>query len=198
MTSGRKTKPAASARAANAARKSGGPTPGKAPTAAAAAERRAKVFELRRAGVPFRAVGQALGIDIATAYRDYQQALEELLPVEDVEDQRRIELDRIDGVRQALWPQVLKGDYRAVDRYMVASERYARLAGIDYDMKLEQQRISLDTARVQMMRELVLAGIAALGLTAEQERVALTAMAERQRAIEATAKETIRGKPLRA
>lgn len=104
---------------------------------AATAERRAQIFELRRASVPFRTIATRLNIDVAQAYRDYQTALHELTPIENVDQMRRAELDRLDAIRMGLWSAAVKGDEKAIDRYLHTTERIAKLAGLDAPVKME-------------------------------------------------------------
>lgn len=113
------------------------------------AERRARVFELRKLKVPFRAIAAELGISVGRAHADYRQAMLDLLPVEDVEEMRRADLDlldhaihlqlkRLEPVAQPL-PEdpELAGLVLGIDvdkilgTLMRLMERRARLAGLD-------------------------------------------------------------------
>lgn len=113
------------------------------------AERRARVFELRKLKVPFRAIAAELGISVGRAHADYRQAMDDLLPVEDVDEMRRADLDLLDhlihvelqrlGAAAGPLPEhpelaaaVLALDVEKINTALMRlMERRARLAGMD-------------------------------------------------------------------
>lgn len=98
-------------------------------------ERRAKVIALRRTGAPFRAIAEQLGISVGLAYSDYRKALERLVPVEDLEAARQMELDRLDRIQMAHWGDAT--DPNSADRFdatravLATMDRRAKLLGLD-------------------------------------------------------------------
>lgn len=65
--------------------------------------------------------------DVLAAIRRVLQQ-EHHLPVAEA---HRLELERLDALQAALWPEAMKGKHLAVDRILQISERRARLLGLD-------------------------------------------------------------------
>lgn len=104
-----------------------------------AAERRVNALNLRKSGASFRQIGDQLGVDAATAYRDVQRALADLAKEqrESAEQLRQLELERLDALQIALWVQARQGNQGAVDRVLRIMERRARLLGLDAPTKAD-------------------------------------------------------------
>jgi len=102
-------------------------------------ERERAALELRKAGATYRAIGEALGITPVGAYRAVMRAIAKLNArvLEEAEAVRRLELERLDDLLLAMWPQAKKGNQGAVDRVLRIMERRARLLGIDAPVKQE-------------------------------------------------------------
>ncbi|SEF34380.1 hypothetical protein SAMN05421837_107351 [Amycolatopsis pretoriensis] len=83
------------------------------------AERRRRAVAMRFAGVDYETIAERLGYaGRAAACKDIQRALapniaEDAAPATD--EQRALELMRLDRLQAAAWPAVLKGDLRAID-----------------------------------------------------------------------------------
>ena len=90
-------------------------------------------MQLRKAGVGYADIGTALGISTAGAYKSVMRALELLAEKtnENAEHVRDIELQRLDAMLKALWPRVLSGDEKAIDRVLRIMDRRARYLGLD-------------------------------------------------------------------
>jgi hypothetical protein len=71
------------------------------------AERRARAFELRKAGASYREIGRQLGIDVHTAHRDISAELDALrvTTVAGTTERRALEVERLDGMTKGLWRQ---------------------------------------------------------------------------------------------
>ena len=98
-------------------------------------ERRTKVVALRRAGAGGRAIAEQLGISTGLAYSDYRAAVERLMPVEDLEAARQMELDRLDRIHMAHWPAAIDPNhpdtYDAIRAVLNVSDRRSKLMGLD-------------------------------------------------------------------
>jgi hypothetical protein len=68
----------------------------------AAAEHQRQVVLLRIRGLPFEAIGRQLGFSKVAAYKLYKKALK-ATPKADIEELRKLELERIADLRQRLW-----------------------------------------------------------------------------------------------
>lgn len=99
----------------------------------AAAERRVKALELRKARASYRAIGRALGISEAQAFRDVKSALAQIAKVTEVKagELRTLELEALDMAAVAIISLVRAGDVQAIDRWIKLSESRRKLLGID-------------------------------------------------------------------
>jgi hypothetical protein len=97
-----------------------------------AADRRNKTFELRRSGATYRAITTELGISPSAAFIDVKTVMSELkkLDIEEAEDYRTMELERLDAIQLALMPEVNQGNFKAIDRYLRISESRCKLLGL--------------------------------------------------------------------
>lgn len=82
-------------------------------------EMAARVLNLRRAGAPFDNIAERLHITTDLARELFEHALTEL----DQDVRRALEVDRLDRLHVAVWPQAMGGDLAAVDRVLKISER---------------------------------------------------------------------------
>jgi Homeodomain-like domain len=87
-------------------------------------DRQNDALGLRAAGASYQQIGDALGINKATAYRMIQRALPAREP-----DERELQLDlvRLDQALMAIWPQVRKGDLAAVNTFVKLTDVRERL-----------------------------------------------------------------------
>jgi len=97
------------------------------------AERRARAFELRKAGGSFREIARRLGVDVHTAHADIDAELAVLREgtVEHANQIRELELQRCDEMTAGLWPKIRAGSPPAVSAAIRVSERRSRLLGLD-------------------------------------------------------------------
>lgn len=120
-----------------------------------ATERTVQALELRKRGKSYRAIGAALGVSEAQAFRDVQAALMQLNALEQTtaEELRRVEVERLDALLDALWTQAtspgMKGQTFAVDRVLSIMERRSRLLGLDAPARSQQETSGNTTIRVE-------------------------------------------------
>ena len=108
------------------------------------AERRAYVFQLRKAGATYDAIAQAAidkfgadalpaGYDCRYAWKDIKRELDRLRGeiADAANDIIELETQRLDAMLTVLWPQVAKGNQGAVDRVLRIMERRSKLLGLD-------------------------------------------------------------------
>lgn len=94
-------------------------------------ERRARVIGLRRTGATYRAIADQLGVSPQTAHNDYTAALKRLNPIEDIEEARQLEIDRMDRLQLGLWETAAAGDIPSVLAILRISDRRCKLLGLD-------------------------------------------------------------------
>lgn len=101
------------------------------------AEQRRKAMELRRTGMTFDQIGQALGIAGPTAYEHVKKALAEAREHyrTDANEQIELDLQRLDAMYAALQPTM--NDPRAVQAMLGILDRRAKLLGLDAPAKQE-------------------------------------------------------------
>lgn len=95
------------------------------------ADARRKAMDLRVAGASYQQIAETLGIGVASAWRHVNAALDEnrKATAESSELVRQLELDRLDKMVIALWPN--RSQARNVDSLLRIQERRARLLGLD-------------------------------------------------------------------
>lgn len=98
-----------------------------------AALNRLKAMELRRAGATYEEIGKVIGVSPSRACRYVHAVLAQLAAsaMDEAEELRRIEEDRLDRLFRALWPLALDGDVKASLAILKLMERRARLRGLD-------------------------------------------------------------------
>lgn len=104
-----------------------------------AAERTRQAIALKKAGLSLEAIGQRLGISKAAAHKALRRGLAELRAetLVDAEELRTIEVARHDQAQAAIWPDVVKGDLNAIDRFVRISRSRAMLLGLDAPTKVD-------------------------------------------------------------
>ncbi len=98
-----------------------------------AAARRAEALRLRAAGKSYAEIARALGVNESTAWRLVKREFDRLNAAtrETAHEVRRLELDRLDGLHEALWAKARSGDTQAIFAALRIMERRAKLLGLD-------------------------------------------------------------------
>lgn len=122
---------------ANRQRRGAKTTSPKGLTDAELLERRAKAFELRKRGYSYAQIAAAHAVSVSVAWSDVKAVYDQLLPIEEVEEMRRMELARLDVLSTRIEEQVHAGNLFAIDRALKIMERRARLAGLDAPVRSE-------------------------------------------------------------
>lgn len=99
------------------------------PEAIARLERDTKCVELRKAGLTFQEIAQRLGYASAGHARDRFLVMLREFPSETVEETRRLLRERYESMLRAIWPDVLRGKWLAIDRANRILENIAKLEG---------------------------------------------------------------------
>jgi hypothetical protein len=95
-------------------------------------ERREQALQYRRAGLSIRAIASRLDVSVFTIHEDIKAMLAEAIKenVDNAEQMRTLELDRLDDMLLRIQSQVIKGDLKAIDRALRISEQRAKLLGL--------------------------------------------------------------------
>lgn len=94
-------------------------------------ERTLQALDLRRKGYSYVQIAAIMGYAYASgAEKAVRRALKYVIR-EPAEAVRKLELDRLDSMLQAIWPRVQRGDLLAMDRALRIEERRAKLLGLD-------------------------------------------------------------------
>lgn len=108
-------------------------------------EKEARVLSLRRQGITFDRIAQVLGYASASgAYNAYRRACLKII-YEEVEETRKMEMDRLDNAQAKIMPAVNRGDLQAVHALIRIMERRAKLLGLDAPIKHEVEVNYYDT-----------------------------------------------------
>jgi len=94
-------------------------------------DKQLQALDMRKAGVPYATIAERLGYRgasgahaaVGTALKRTQQ--------EPADELRQIEIERLDRMLLAIWPQVVGGNFGAIDRALRIMERRAKLCGLD-------------------------------------------------------------------
>lgn len=103
----------------------------------AAADRRLRALDLRKAGATLHQIAAQTGVSHEQARKDLQRAMADLLAEQNAsaEELRALELERLERLHLALWPQATQGHQGAVDRLLRIAERRAKLLGLDVPVR---------------------------------------------------------------
>lgn len=103
------------------------------------AKSREQALDLRRSGLSYQRIGDAMGISMARAHQLVAKAMEEThrAIAAGADALRAEEVSRLDGMLLALWPKAAGGDVTAVDRVLKIGERRAKLLGIEAPVRIE-------------------------------------------------------------
>ena len=88
---------------------------------------------MRIQGLTFAAIGAQLGVTWQAAQQAVNRSLDatKAAIAERADELRAIEAERLDTITEILWPRVLDGDLKAIDRVLRARESFRRLTGLD-------------------------------------------------------------------
>jgi len=119
------------------------------------AERAARAFALRKAGLSYRDIGLELGVSHQLVYRDVQATIKQFL------DEARehhtqimaIEAARLDDLQRVMWEQAAMGDRRAVDTVLKIMERRAKLLGLDTPVATKAVNVTLTPDELSQMSD---------------------------------------------
>lgn len=103
-----------------------------------ATERRREAVTLRRTGLTYDLIGQAMGITRQTAHKLVMAELRQIAAetAAEADALRALEVERLDRLLQGLWARAQQGDLDAVDRALKISARRAALLGLDRPTKV--------------------------------------------------------------
>ncbi len=126
---------------------------GKTSEAGKIAQRQMLALDLRISGLSFRAIADKLGVSHVQIYRDIENELERLaeLRADKAETLRELELQRLDKIINSLDSWVASGNVGAVNAWIKASERRAKLLGLDaptqhqLDWRTQAQEAGINT-----------------------------------------------------
>ena len=100
-------------------------------------DRHIQALELRKAGVSYQRIAEALGFNSPqAAWKAVNSALKKTVQ-EPADEVRKLEVERLDAAAQAIYPSVKQGQYGAIDRWLKIMERRAKLLGLDMPTKLD-------------------------------------------------------------
>lgn len=115
--------------------------------------RRREALAMRQRGKSFQEIADELGYSSrGAASSDISKMIKEL-PQENAHNLRKIEVERMDQLLDAMWDKAMKGDGWAVDRCLKIMERRAKLLGLDAPIVTKVEMVTEDVIDKQI-REL--------------------------------------------
>ncbi len=124
----------------------------KTPAVVEHVEKQRQALELRKAGATFDQIAKALGYaNAGGAYKVVQAGLRAVVqqPADEV---RQLEVERLDAMLRALWPDAMAGKWLAIDRCLGIMDRRARLLGLDAPLRIEEHVITEDAVDAEIRR----------------------------------------------
>jgi hypothetical protein len=101
--------------------------------------REQQVLALRREGYTWNQISHQVGYRSPSGSRDaYMRAMQRVL-VEDVENLRALEYDRLEHLHQAHWEKAINGDIRSTEIILKIMERRSKLLALD--LKHPRQKV---------------------------------------------------------
>ena len=102
-----------------------------------AVDRHLQALELRKAGISYARIAEALGFNSPqAAWKAVNCALKKTVQ-EPADELRTLEVERLDAAAAAIYPSVKQGQYGAIDRWIKIMERRAKLLGLDAPTKTD-------------------------------------------------------------
>lgn len=100
-------------------------------------EKELRVVQLRRLGLTFDMIATEVGYaNPSGAYKAFRRGVKEIV-VEDIQEIRTVELERLDLAQRAIMAAVAQGRIPAINTMLRLMERRARLLGLDAPVKHE-------------------------------------------------------------
>ena len=106
------------------------------PKRARQVERVVQAIELRKAGNTFVMIGNALGVSGPRAYQMVTEGLRATL-CEPAEELKKLEVERLDHMLTAIWPQAQNGDLNAQSGVLRLMERRDKYFALSAPTKME-------------------------------------------------------------
>jgi len=97
----------------------------------ASRERMTRALELRKAGMTYQQIADALGYGSISAAEKAVKSGLKLLPREAANDVRQLEMERLAKIIASHWSAVLKGHVRSTEVVLRAMERRSAYLGLD-------------------------------------------------------------------
>lgn len=89
------------------------------------------------AGKSLRTIEKEIGLNRMTISRYRDKALQAIaLPT--VDEARKLEIERLEALIEAVWPTALTGDKDAIASYIKLSDRMGKITGTDKPLQVEQ------------------------------------------------------------
>ena len=91
-----------------------------------------EALKLRRQGLTYAAIGDALGMSESGAYYAVDRGLEKAtqLVTKEADRLRQLEVQRLDRMQEGLWPTAETGDHKSIDRVLRIIAERAKLLGL--------------------------------------------------------------------
>lgn len=86
-----------------------------------------RALDMHLGGMSAKKIGEQLGLTATQAKKLIESALGERVAAANLSAEVRTEIARLDTMQWALWPQVKKGNFEAIERALALSERRERL-----------------------------------------------------------------------
>lgn len=98
--------------------------------------RRTQALSLRLSGLSYEDIAKHLSISSVKASQLVNETLERA-ENQSVDQMRELENSRLDRAQAAIWSSVLKGDLKAIDRFLRISQQRSKINGLEAPKKID-------------------------------------------------------------
>lgn len=97
-----------------------------------------KVFELRKAGIDFRTIGNRLGISVSTAHKYFKAEISRLQKenADSAKVYQTLQLKRLEAILTPAFSEALKGNLKAIEGARRVLDSISRLTGAEAPTKI--------------------------------------------------------------
>ncbi len=127
-----------------------------------AAKKRVEALRLREMNWTYDQIGAKLGVSRSRVGRMIEQELKQLIPEEEREHLRQLELRRLDRLARPHWAKATGGDLKSAKFLLALSRRRCAMLGLDKPFKEETGGAGARTIRIRTDTDPIFTDVAVL------------------------------------
>lgn len=138
--------------------------------AATARKHEADALALRLAHpkMSYEEIAERVGLGSASAAHSAVMRPLRAQIADNAKDLQAIKIGQLDAALEAIWPNVLEGDYKAIDRATVLIRQQVDILGLKHSDAIAERAQALEEGKAMMLAHAIRAILDELGLTPDQ------------------------------